>query len=77
MIVAVFEVLLGFRWRDKHDDEIAFYRALLENESSVRELGNENLRQLAIELTQQLRKSATVDWQKRKSVRDRIRNLER
>lgn len=54
-----------------------FYRALVENESSVRELGNENLRQLVIELTQQLRKSATVDWQKRESVRARMRNLER
>lgn len=58
-------------------DEMAFYRALVENESSVRELGNDNLRQLAIELTKQLRKSATVDWQKRESVRARMRNLVR
>ncbi|HIH0941271.1 TPA: type I restriction endonuclease subunit R [Vibrio cholerae] len=58
-------------------DEIAFYRALVENESSVRELGDDNLRKLAIELTHQLRKSATVDWQKRESVRARMRNLVR
>ncbi|GMQ49701.1 type I restriction endonuclease subunit R [Vibrio sp. 10N] len=58
-------------------DEIAFYRALVDNESSVRELGNDNLRKLAIELTHQLRKSATVDWQKRDSVRARMRNLVR
>lgn len=58
-------------------DEMAFYRALVENETSVRELGNDNLRQLAIELTKQLRKSATVDWQKRESVRARMRNLVR
>ncbi|WIG82982.1 type I restriction endonuclease subunit R [Photobacterium damselae] len=58
-------------------DEIAFYRALVLNEASVRELGDDNLRQLAIELTQQLRKSATVDWQKRESVRARMRNLVR
>ena len=58
-------------------DEMAFYRALVENESSVRELGNDDLRNLAIELTQQLRKSATVDWQKRESVRARMRNLVR
>ncbi|PMG66027.1 DEAD/DEAH box helicase [Vibrio splendidus] len=58
-------------------DEIAFYRALVDNESSVRELGDDNLRKLAIELTQQLRKSATVDWQKRDSVRARMRNLVR
>jgi type I restriction enzyme, R subunit len=58
-------------------DEMAFYRALVENESSVRELGDDNLRNLAIELTHQLRKSATVDWQKRESVRARMRNLVR
>ena len=58
-------------------DEIAFYRALVTNEASVRELGDNNLRQLAIELTQQLRQSATVDWQKRESVRARMRNLVR
>ncbi|WP_311568640.1 type I restriction endonuclease subunit R [Photobacterium arenosum] len=58
-------------------DEIAFYRALVANEASVRTLGDDNLRQLAIELTHQLRKSATVDWQKRESVRARMRNLVR
>ncbi|MBR9728007.1 type I restriction endonuclease subunit R [Shewanella intestini] len=58
-------------------DEIAFYRALIENEESVRQLGDDTLRSLAIELTQQLRKSATVDWQKRDSVRARMRNLVR
>ncbi|RCS73064.1 type I restriction endonuclease subunit R [Vibrio casei] len=58
-------------------DEIAFYRALVTNEASVRTLGDDNLRQLAIELTNQLRKSATVDWQKRESVRARMRNLVR
>ena len=66
--------------QDKLDlsvDEIAFYRALVENESSVRELGNDNLRQLAIELTKKLRQSATVDWQKRDSVRARMRNVVR
>ncbi|EDK27183.1 Restriction enzyme type I helicase subunit [Vibrionales bacterium SWAT-3] len=58
-------------------DEIAFDRALVENESSVRELGDDNLRKLAIELTNQLRKSATVDRQNRESVRARMRNLVR
>ncbi len=58
-------------------DEMAFYRALVENEASVRELGDDALRNLAIELTQQLRKSATVDWQKRESLRARMRNLVR
>lgn len=55
--------------------EMVFYRALVENEASVHELGDHALRNLAIELTVQLRNSATLDWQKRESVRARMRNL--
>ena len=58
-------------------DEIAFYRALIQNQSAVRELGDNNLRELAKYVTQQLRKSTTVDWQKRESVRAKLRNLVR
>ena len=58
-------------------DEIAFYRALIQNESAVRELGDNNLRNLAKEITEKLRNSTTVDWQKRDSVRARLRNLVR
>jgi len=58
-------------------DEIAFYRALVQNESAVRELGDSNLRELAIYVTAQLRKSTSVDWQVRDSVRAKLRNLVR
>lgn len=58
-------------------DEIAFYRALIQNESAVRELGDNNLRELAKHVTNQLRKSTTVDWQVRDSVRAKLRNLVR
>ncbi|MDF1589219.1 MAG: type I restriction endonuclease subunit R [Gammaproteobacteria bacterium] len=58
-------------------DEVAFYRALIQNESAVRELGDHNLRELAKEVTAQLRKSTTVDWQVRDSVRAKLRNLVR
>jgi type I restriction enzyme, R subunit len=58
-------------------DEIAFYRALIQNESAVRELGDNNLRELAKYITEQLRKSTTVDWQVRDSVRAKLRNLVR
>ena len=58
-------------------DEIAFYRALVQNESAVKQLGEDNLRQLAIYVTQQLRQSTTVDWQVRDSVRAKLRNLVR
>ena len=58
-------------------DEIAFYRALVQNESALKELGDSNLRELAIYVTGQLRKSTTVDWQVRDSVRAKLRNLVR
>jgi type I restriction enzyme, R subunit len=58
-------------------DEIAFYRALIQNESAVRELGDDKLRLLAKHVTEQLRKSTTVDWQVRDSVRAKLRNLVR
>lgn len=55
-------------------EEIRFYDALANNESAVRELGNETLKQIAIELTESLNKSYTVDWYVRDSVRAKIRN---
>jgi type I restriction enzyme R subunit len=58
-------------------DEISFYRALIQNESAVRELGDNNLREQAKYITEQLRNSTTVDWAKRDSVRARLRNLVR
>lgn len=58
-------------------DEIAFYDALANNESAVRELGDETLKKIAVEITEKLRKSTTVDWQVRESVRARLRILVR
>jgi type I restriction enzyme R subunit len=60
-----------------NDSELAFYDALADNESAVRELGDEILKKIALELTDKLRNSTTVDWQKRESVRARLRNLVR
>lgn len=54
------------------EEEFAFYQALAENESAVRELGHPTLRALAQELTDKLRKSATIDWQNRKDSRARM-----
>lgn len=58
-------------------DEVAFYDALANNESAVRELGDEILKAIAIEITQKLRASTTVDWQVRESVRAKLRILVR
>jgi type I restriction enzyme R subunit len=54
------------------DEEFAFYQALAENESAVRELGQPVLRALAHELTEKLRRSATINWQNRKASRARM-----
>ncbi|WP_407508185.1 type I restriction endonuclease subunit R [Acinetobacter baumannii] len=58
-------------------DEIAFYDALANNESAVRELGEDTLKQIAREITEKLRKSTTVDWQVRDSVRAQLKILVR
>jgi type I restriction enzyme R subunit len=58
-------------------DEVAFYRALIQNESAVRELGDNNLRNLAKYVTGKLKRSTTIDWQVRDSVRAKLRNLVR
>lgn len=56
-------------------DELAFYDALAENEAALREMGDETLKKIAIELTEKLRSSISVDWQKRESVRAKMRNI--
>ncbi|MBP6822479.1 MAG: HsdR family type I site-specific deoxyribonuclease, partial [Acidobacteria bacterium] len=55
------------------DAELAFYDALETNEASVRELGDEVLRKIASELTENLRKNVTVDWSVRETVRAKLR----
>ncbi|MDY6215800.1 type I restriction endonuclease subunit R [Actinobacillus porcinus] len=57
--------------------EIAFYDALARNESAVRELGDDALKNLAKAITDKLRKSATIDWQYKEAVRAKMRNLVR
>ena len=56
-------------------DELAFYDALAENESAMREMGDEILKNIAQELTIKLRNSVSVDWQKRETVRAKMRNM--
>ena len=43
------------------EDEIAFYDALGVNDSAVKVLGDEILRKIALELTEMIRKSVTID----------------
>lgn len=56
-------------------DELAFYDALAENEAAMKDMGDEILKKIAQELTDKLRNSVSVDWQKRESVRAKMRNM--
>jgi type I restriction enzyme, R subunit len=80
-LVAMAKALREAAMRGEHlglnESELAFYDALSNNESAVRELGDEVLKKIAFELTEKLRNSTSVDWQKRESVRARLRNLVR
>lgn len=58
-------------------DELAFYDALVMNEAAVRELGDDTLKKIAVELTFSLRNSVTVDWSKRETVRAKLRVMVR
>lgn len=59
------------------EEEIAFYEALETNDSAVAGLGEPKLIQIAQELTRLIRQNASIDWQKRESVRARLRVLVR
>lgn len=54
------------------DEEYAFYQALAESQSAVENLGHPVLRALAVELTEKLRKSASINWQNRQSSRAKM-----
>jgi len=56
-----------------NEDELAFYDALSDNQSAVEVMGDEVLGKLARELTSTLRRSVSVDWSLRESVRARLR----
>ena len=56
-----------------NEDELAFYDALANNEASVKELGDETLKKIAHELTENLRNNISVDWSVRDSVRAKLR----
>ena len=56
-----------------NDDELAFYDALVTNDSAVQVLGDETLRDIARELVQTVRNNVTIDWTLRENVRAQLR----
>ena len=57
------------------EDELAFYDALETNDSAVKVLGDETLRDIARELVETVRKNIRIDWTLRENVRAHLRRL--
>ena len=55
------------------EEELAFYDALETNDSAVAVLGDEVLRMIARELTETVRRNATIDWTQKQSVQAAMR----
>jgi type I restriction enzyme R subunit len=58
-----------------NEDELAFYDALEVNDSAVKVLGDEELRNIARELVKTVRANVTIDWTIRENVRAQLRVL--
>jgi type I restriction enzyme R subunit len=57
--------------------ELAFYDALETNDSAVAVMGDDALRDIARELTETVRRNASIDWTLKESVRARLRAMVR
>lgn len=58
-----------------NDDEVAFYDALVANNSAVEAMGEDTLKVIATKLVTQVRKSFTIDWTHWESARAGIKVL--
>jgi type I restriction enzyme R subunit len=54
------------------NDEVAFYNALETNESAVMVMGDEQLKEIAREITEKVKANATIDWTIRESARAKL-----
>ena len=54
------------------DEELAFYDALEVNDSAVKIMGDEVLRQIAHDLVDTVRRNVTIDWTVKESVRAKL-----
>jgi type I restriction enzyme R subunit len=58
-------------------DEVAFYNALEINDSAIKVLGDEILRDIAKEIADKVKRNATIDWTTRESARAKLMVLVR
>jgi type I restriction enzyme R subunit len=82
VIEALIEVARDMKARKARDealglstDEVAFYSALVENESAREALTDENLRFMARELVDQVKRNVSIDWTQKESVKAKLRVL--
>jgi type I restriction enzyme R subunit len=80
VIDALIEVAREMKARKERDealglsvDEVAFYSALVENESAVEALTDENLRVMARELVELVKRNVSIDWTQKESVKAKLR----
>ena len=59
------------------EDELAFYDALEVNDSAVKVLGDETLKDIARELVKKVHENATIDWTVKENVRAKLRVMVR
>jgi type I restriction enzyme R subunit len=59
------------------EDELAFYDALEVNDSAVKVLGDDTLKDIARELVKSVRENATIDWTMKENVRAKLRVMVR
>jgi type I restriction enzyme, R subunit len=57
-----------------NNDELAFYDAVAQNESAIKEMGADILAVIARDLVKTLRRDVTTDWVSRDDVRAKIRS---
>jgi type I restriction enzyme R subunit len=59
------------------EDELAFYDALEVNDSAVKVLGDDALKDIARELVKKVHENATIDWTLKENVRAKLRVMVR
>jgi type I restriction enzyme R subunit len=57
------------------EHEVAFYDALETNDSAVKVLGDETLRDIARALVETVKRNVTIDWTVKDSARAKLRTL--
>lgn len=84
VINELIELAKHIRESDKADEklglkpeEIAFYDALGVNDSAVKVLGDETLKQIALEIADKIRNNASIDWTIREAARAKLMVLVR